>query len=71
MEADRPMDEMARAELEAWTILWEVRELLRSVPLVRRRALMEHAIQEANEKNGHNTIFEQEVRDFMADALAE
>lgn len=70
MAVDRPMDDEARTEMEAWTILWEVRELLLSVPVVRRKALMEYAIKEANEKHPDG-IFEQEVRDFMADILTE
>lgn len=68
MALDRPMDDDAREDLQAWQILWEVRELLLSIPPAGRRKLMEHAIQEANAKHPDGT-FEQEVRDFMADIV--
>ncbi len=48
---DGPMDEAAQEELAAWQILWEVRTLLLSVPVARRRTIMENAIQEANAKH--------------------
>ncbi len=69
MTDDRSWDDAARTEMEAWTVLWEVRTLLLSVPLARRLALMETAIQEANRQHPEHLNYEQEVRAFMADIL--
>ena len=69
MTDDRSWDDEARTEMEAWSVLWEVRTLLLSVPLARRKELMETAIKEANRQHPDYPNYEQEVRAFMADIL--
>ncbi len=64
MATDRPMDAEA---FDAWAVLWQIRELLLSVPPPARRGVLETAIQQTNAVHGNE--FERQVRQFMAEIL--
>ncbi len=63
------MDEEEQSKLDAWAVLWEIRELLLSIPPQVRRPVLDTAIQQANAVYGNE--FEQEARAFLAPVLPE